>query len=170
MTKLPPPPPEIPASTDMLQLAPLFAEKVFTVLADMKAKGHDAVVCEAFRSDERQEYLYGFGRDYDDGRGIVTQAPTGAKSQHRYGLAVDIYSASQQWDAPPRFWTDLRDCAVALNLTSGADWTHPDRPHVQHWCEGMHVTPSDHAWELLQSQGVEAVWKEVRAVFIPMAA
>lgn len=165
MSKFPAPPPELPADTDMLKLAPVFAAKVFDLLHVMERMGHDAVVSEAFRSDERQAYLYGFGREYDDGRGVITNAATGAKSWHRYGLAVDIISRSKQWDAPEAFWRDLHDCAVDLVLTSGADWTHPDRPHVQHWCPGMHVTPSDHAWELLQSQGVEAVWKEVHATY-----
>ncbi len=170
MTTLPAPPPEVPASNDMLLLAPAFCEKVWTLLSELKRAGLDAVVSEAFRSDERQAYLYGFGRTYDDGRGIVTQADTGQRSWHRYGLAVDIISASKQWDAPARFWQTLRDTAVELQLTSGADWTHADKPHVQWWVEGMHVTPSDHAWELLQSSGAEAVWTELHATLPQKAA
>jgi hypothetical protein len=176
VTKLPAPPPEIPASRDMTKLAPLFAEKVFTVLADMKARGFDAIVREGFRSDERQAWLYGFGREYDDDRGNVTGAPTGAKSWHRYGLAVDIVSATLEDDAPAAFWTALMEVAESIGLTSGDDWDRDgvpvesdpdehraDKPHVQWWTPGMHVIPSDHAWQLLQSQGVEAVWKELRA-------
>ena len=163
MTKLPAPPREIPADTDMMKLAPVFAAKVFDLLHQMERLGHDAVVAEAFRSDERQRFLYGFGREYDDGRGIVTQAADGRKSWHRYGLAVDIISKSRQWDAHPGFWLDLRNCARILLLTSGYDWTHRDMPHVQWWCDGMHVTPSDHAWELLTTEGVQAVWREVHA-------
>ena len=40
----------------------------------MKLRGLDAIVAETLRTDERQEFLYGFGRDYDDGRGIVTHS------------------------------------------------------------------------------------------------
>ena len=170
MTPLPAPPPELPADTDMLKLAPVFAAKVFDLLHQMERLGHDAVVSEGFRTDERQRFLYGFGREYDDGRGVVTNAEDGRKSWHRYGLAVDIISKSRQWDAHPGFWQDLRDCARILLLTSGADWSKPDRPHVQWWCPGMNVTPSEHAWELLQTQGVEAVWREVHALDFPEAA
>ncbi len=167
---LPLPPPEVPANADMTKLAPLFGEKVFTLLADMKALGHDPVVREGFRSDERQAWLYGFGRVYDDDRGQVTNAATGAKSWHRYGLAADIVSASQGDKADASFWRDLERCAVHIQLTSGSDWKRQDEPHVQWWCVGMNVTPSDHAWDLLQSSGVEAVWKEVNAIFVPKAA
>lgn len=160
---MPDPPPEVPASNNMTLLAPLFAEKVFSLLVDMKEKGHDAIVREGFRSDERQAWLYGFGREYDDGRGNVTNAPTGAKSWHRYGLAVDIVSASQGDNASPQFWRDLEEIAVSHGLTSGSDWHRKDEPHVQWYIPGMHVTPSDHAWELLQSSGMEAVWQELKA-------
>ena len=165
MTALPLPPPEVPASTDLALLAPRFCDVVFTLLQGLRAKGLDPVVREAFRSDARQAWLYGFGRDYDDGRGEVTNAETGAKSWHRYGLAVDVVSNAEGDDAPESFWQALRDAAVSLHLTSGADWSMQDKPHVQWWCEGMPVTPSDHAWELLQSQGVGAVWQELHASY-----
>lgn len=182
--KLPPPPhPEPPPDRDMVKLAPLFAEKVFRVLHEMNEKGHDAIVFEAFRSDERAAWLYESGRTFDDGRGVVTGAKTARKSWHRYGLAVDIISKSRQWDAPPTFWRALRLIAAECGLVSGNDWDRDgipveddpdehlsDPPHVQWYVTGMHVTPSDHAWELLQSRGVEAVWKEVRALDYPRAA
>ena len=76
---LPDPPPEVPADDDIAKLAPRFAEKVLDLIAEMRRRGHDPVVVEAFRSDERQSWLYGFGREYDDGRGNVTGASTGSK-------------------------------------------------------------------------------------------
>ncbi len=175
--KLPAPPiPEPPPSRNMLQLAPQFADKVFRLIHDMERLGHDPMVFEGFRSDERAAWLYESGRTFDDGRGVVTQAQTARKSWHRYGLAVDIISKSKQWDADARFWSHLRMCAAEIGLVSGDDWDRDgipveddpdehlaDKPHVQHWCPGMHVTPSDHAWELLQKEGVEAVWREVHA-------
>ena len=183
MTRLPSPPPEVAADADMLKLAPLFAEKVFALLAELRKRGHDPIVREGFRSDERQTYLYGFGRTYDDGRGIVTKAAPAAKSWHRYGVAVDIVSASKGDDAPASFWNALRVAAANLFLTSGDDWDRDgipveddpdehlaDKPHVQWWVPTMRVTPSDRAWQLLQTQGVEAVWSELRAVFVPAGA
>lgn len=162
--KLPPPPtPEPPEDRDMMKLAPVFAAKVFDLLHRVGDEGFDPFVFEGFRSDDRQAWLFGCGRDYDDGRGIVTDASDGRHSWHRYGLAVDIISKSNRWDAPANFWLSLRDHALQLGLTPGATWTRPDRPHVQWHCDGMFVTPSDHAWALLQSDGAEAVWKELHA-------
>lgn len=158
---LPKPPAEVPQDADLSKLAPKFRAKVEMLLVDMANAGHDPVVFEAFRSDERAAYLYGFGREYDDGRGIVTNAPDGSKTWHRFGLAVDIISQSKQWDAPTLFWNDLRTMATALGLVPGGSWTRPDLPHAQ-W-GAMRVTPSAHAWELLQDQGIEAVWREVGA-------
>lgn len=149
---------------DLSKLAPKFHATVDQIIGQMKTLGHDAIVFEGYRSDERAAFLYGFGRDYDDGRGVVTNAPVAAKTWHRYGLAVDIISARDEWDAPDQFWTDLRSLARSLGLVSGADWTTPDRPHCQWNIPGMHVTPSDHAWALLQTAGVEAVWSELHAI------
>lgn len=149
----------------MTELAPVFAAKVFTVLHAMQAKGFDPVVCEAFRSDERAAYLAGFGRDYDDGRGIVTNALTAKKTWHRYGLAADIISKAKQWDAPSAFWNTLGACAAAEGLTWGGTWTHPDRPHVQWHSDGMGVSPSDYDWQVLQSRGPEGVWRDYLATW-----
>jgi hypothetical protein len=173
---LPDPPTEVPADDDIAKLAPRFAEKVADLIAEMQRRGHDPVVVEAFRSDERQAWLYGFGREYDDGRGNVTGAPTGSKSWHRYGLAVDIVSQSKGDSAPRAFWDALRTIAETLRLTSGDDWDRDgipvehdadehraDLPHVQWWTPAMRVTPSDRAWQLLQSGGLSAVWHEVQA-------
>ncbi len=149
----------------------------------MERLGHDPIVFEGFRSDERAAWLYKSGREFDDGRGIVTKAPTARKSWHRYGLAVDIISKSKEWDALPRFWRDLRVTITEIGLVSGDDWDRDgipveddpdehlsDRPHCQWWIPGMHVTPSEHAWELLQTKGIEAVWHELHADDYPPVA
>lgn len=161
--RLPAPPPEVPESHDLRLCAPNFVAQITQLIGDMRARGHDATVFEAFRSDERQRWLYGLGREYidpsDPDRVFVTNAMDGRKSWHRYGLAVDIISRSRQWDAPLAFWDDLHALAEIQGLTSGAGWSHPDRPHVQWHTAGMPVTPSVTDWDLLQSHGVEAVWR-----------
>lgn len=165
MSKLPPPPPEVPASSDLLQLAPVFSAKVFAILNAMQRRGLDPIVCEAFRSDERATFLAGFGRDYDDGRGIVTNALDAKHTWHRYGLAVDIISKKKQWDAPSEFWNALGVAARAEGMTWGGDWHHKDLPHVQWHCERMPVSPTDLDWALLQSRGFEGVWREYEATW-----
>jgi hypothetical protein len=163
--KLPPPPPEVPASNDMLLVAPVFAAKVFGVVKTMERQGFDPIVFEAFRSDARATYLAGFGRDYDDGRGIVTNALDAKRTWHRYGLAVDIISKTKEWDAPERFWAALADAAKAEGLAWGGTWKFADKPHVQWVCDHMLVSPSDYDWQVLQSRGCEGIWREYQATW-----
>lgn len=175
MPKLPAPPRAVPVDRDLTRLAPHFKTKIELLLCKMEDKGRDPMVFEAFRSDERAVYLYGFGRFYDDDRGVVTKAKTAERTWHRYGLAVDIISKTKQWGAPDAFWTDLRLLATELGLRSGDDWDRDgipvehdpdehtaDRPHVQ-WGPPMRVTPSDHAVALLRAGQLQAVWEEVGA-------
>jgi hypothetical protein len=160
--KLPPPPAEVPACRDMDRLAPQFRAKIEDLLAELRPHYPHARVAETVRTDERQAYLYGFGRDYDDDRGIVTNAPTATTSWHRFGLAVDIEGVPA---------AVLEETTMAHGLTSGSDWNRNgihdehlcDAPHVQWFCAGMHVSPSDHARALLAAAGVEAVWRELHA-------
>jgi hypothetical protein len=161
---LPTPPPEVPIDTSLDALAPKFRAKVEELLTQLTAKGWDPVVAESVRSNARQQYLYGFGRQYDDDRGIVTNSQDGDETWHHFGLAVDIISKSKQWDAPPRFWNDLGATAIALGLSWGGLWvSFADRPHVQHG-PPMRQSPSPRAARLLADGGMEAVWKEVQAI------
>lgn len=69
------------------QLPPEMADAVefgLQVLADMGIPAH---ITEAYRTYDRQAYLYAQGRTRPGA--IVTKAPPGA-SAHNYGLAVDI--------------------------------------------------------------------------------
>lgn len=160
--KLPAPPAEVPAEHSLDGLAPKFHAKLMLVLNRLGMQGHPPRVAETLRSDERVKYLHGFGRAYDDGRGVVTNATDATKTWHHYGLAADIVHASKGWDAPEDFWVALRDAAVAEGLTAGFDWKFKDKPHVQ-FGPPMRDGPSEHAIALLASGGVEAVWKEVGA-------
>lgn len=161
--KLPPPPQEPPACHSNSGLAPKFADKAQQLEAKMTAKGWHICRRETFRSDERAAWLFGFGRDYDDGRGIVTYAPNALKTWHHYWLGIDYGDLRYEpGNEPPAFWADLEAIGVSLGLRCGADWKMKDRPHVQ-WGHPMLDTPSVHAAELLESGGVEAVWKEVEA-------
>ena len=161
-------PPEPPRQSSLAVVAPAFRVKVERVCAALMAKGYDPLVFETLRTKERSDWLYGFGRDYDDGRGVVTHIAPDQHSWHFYGLAADIISASRGWNAADAFWTDLPLAAEAEGLASGARWASQDKPHVQWWVEGMHTSPSEHAEALYSVGGLEAVWRAVQADQVPV--
>lgn len=156
-------PPEPGRQSSLDGCAPAFALKVKNVLAAMQTKGFDPIVFEALRSAERSVWLYGFGRDYDDGRGVVTQILPTQHSWHFFGLAADIISKSKEWNAPAAFWTALRACAEAEDLVSGQQFSRPDGPHVQWNIKGMHCSPTPAAQALYDSGGLPAVWAVLHA-------
>lgn len=161
---LPPPPPEPPVQRGIDCLAPLFRQKVQAMLANLTNDGFDAVIAESCRSDERQAWLYGMGREYDDDRGIVTNAPNGNHSWHKFGLAVDVISRKQGWNAPAAFWVALGRAAHKQGLAWGGAWPRfQDRPHVQFGAP-MRQSPSHRAAELYAQGGNEAVWRVVGAL------
>jgi hypothetical protein len=171
MSRLPAPPTEVPVHRSLDGLAPKFRAAVERVLTAMRADGHDPVVFETIRTDARQEFLHGFGRAYDDGRGVVTHSQSAADTWHGYGLAVDIVSGSRRWAAGAGFWTSLGTHARREGLVWGADWNSNgrsdderflDRPHVQ-WGNGMRRSPSSKAMALQLTGGNPAVWAVVGA-------
>lgn len=158
-------PPEPPRIITLDGCAPKFGAAVVRVMDRMASNGQRCIIGEALRTNARQHWLYGFGREWNDGRGIVTKAKTIWNSWHGFGLAVDIWHAQTLWRAPSAFWLLLADAAKAEGLFPYLD--HPttkwDQPHVQ-WGNGMRVSPSWRARALYESGGMEAVWKAVGAV------
>lgn len=141
---LPKPPRDVPGNRSMDGLAPAFRRAVERVLAEMRRAGFTPMVVETLRTDARQQFLHGFGRKYDDGRGVVTHSRTAADTYHGYGLAVDIVCERQRWNAPGEFWRALGAAARDEGLLWGNDWDHDgipverdpdesfsDRPHIQ---------------------------------------
>jgi hypothetical protein len=146
---------EVPVERSLDVLAPLFRAAVERVLTRLQG-GLPELPFETLRTAARQEYLYGFGRDYDDGRGVVTNAADFDTSWHGYGLAIDIVEKSANpWGAPDSFWNDLGAAAEAEGLVWGGRWKHPDRPHLQ-WGK-CPVSPRFTDRALLQTDGREAV-------------
>lgn len=175
MSPLPRPPREVPPERSLDGLAPKFRLALARTLHAMHLDGFDPVVFETLRTDERQSFLFGFGRAYDDGRGVVTHSRTADRTWHKYGLAADVISHRYRWDASAAFWQALGDHARAEGLRWGFDWDmdgvpttadpderFADRPHVQ-WGKPMLRSPSPRAAELFRAGGVEAVWQEVGA-------
>jgi peptidoglycan LD-endopeptidase CwlK len=128
---LPRPTTDVPMDRDLKKLAPGFRRRVELVLADLVTQGFDPMVVEAFRTDARQRHLFGFGRTYDDGRGVVTKASDASRSMHGYGLAVDIVSKSKMWNAGDKFWNALAATAEKHGCVAGLRWKMRDSPHIQ---------------------------------------
>lgn len=167
---LPKPPREIPVNASLDALAPLFWARIQLVCDDMRAWGYNPRVFETLRTDARQRFIYGFGREYDDGRGIVTHSQTSADTWHGFGLAADIICADRLWNAPVDFWYVLGTSARRHGLVWGGDWNGDwssaderfmDRPHIQ-W-GNMRRSPSANASAILARGTMADVWREVRA-------
>jgi hypothetical protein len=155
-------PPEPPRLVALAPLPDVFEGRVRALLADLATHGADSYVREAERTAARQEWLWGFGRLYDDGRGRVTNAKSPLWSWHFYDLAVDIVERQREDNAPASYWRLLQGLAHANGLGSGLDWvTLTDAPHVQ--LGGMKAGPSNYARLLYATGGKSAVWRAVGA-------
>lgn len=168
---LPTPPTEVPVQNATAGLAPKFYAKVQLVITDLRAWGYDPIVFETLRTEARQSFLYGFGRRYDDGRGIVTHSQSAEDSWHFYGLATDIVDRVKLWSAPSDFWHVYGTSARRHGLVWGGDWSGDwssadekfvDRPHCQ-WGNGMRRSPSPSAAAIKQAGGYAAIWAAVGA-------
>lgn len=142
--------------SDLAMLEPHFRAQVECVLARMDSIGHwrHATVVETYRSNERQQFLYAYGRTKPGTK--VTNAKDVTTSVHGYALAVDIIHSTSRWDNP-KFFYSLGQHAEACGLVAGAFWKRfPDGPHVQ---SGLwQGAPPLWARALLQQRGPAAVW------------
>lgn len=168
---LPTPPAEVPVDRRLDVIAPKMRAAVERLCAQVEAEtGVRPLIFECLRSDARQRFLWGFGREYNDGRGTVTHAMNADRTWHGFGLAVDVIHPSKRWNAPASYRAAVGRAARAAGLTWGGDWngngrsddeTLYDWPHVQ-WGR-CRRSPSDRAVLLRAEGGLPAVWREVGA-------
>lgn len=158
-----PPVPEPPRISSLEGLAPKFRYAVEHVLADVRAAGYRIKVFETIRTNERQKYLYGFGREYDDGRGPVTKVSHADLGWHFYGMAADLVEDdATPWTAPQSFWQTLGKAAEKHGCKWGGRWTTVDLPHIQFGkCK---TTPSAESRTLYAQGGRELLWRKVGAL------
>lgn len=147
--------------------APRFAAAVDEMMRIL-AGGLPETPFEWLRTEARQMYLYGFGREYDDGRGKVTGAKSALYSHHGFGCGVDVVEKdSTPWSAPQSFWNEIGDAAEATGLLKwGGRWHRPDLPHV-YWHgmpDDMYGVEGQALRALFVAQGIEAVWERVGAI------
>ncbi len=148
-------------------LAPAFRAAVEAALAECVERNLDAFVYEGYRSQALQSLYYARGRTVIPPSAPVTNASSNLYSWHGFGLAVDVISQSKGWNQPDQWFSDVADCFKRHGCRWGGDWQMRDLPHMQ-WgpCK---PSPSDIARELLQTQGLQAVWKAVGAAEAPAA-
>jgi peptidoglycan L-alanyl-D-glutamate endopeptidase CwlK len=142
-------------------LAPLFQDAVERALRDCWSRHIDAYVYETYRTAELQALYYARGRTVIPPLKRVTNASNNLYSWHGYGLAVDVISKAHGWNRPESWFAEVAKAFKAQNCRWGGDWTMKDLPHFQ-WgrCK---PSPSDRARQILQTDGVEGVWKAVGA-------
>lgn len=162
---LPPAPADVraPVNASLDGLAPKFRDALLAMCEAVEAAGHARPrIFETLRTDARARYLFGYGRTWDDGRGIVTNSRDALSTWHGYGLAADVIHPTLRWAAPEAYWRAIGAAAKANGLDWGGSWVNfPDRPHVQ-WGK-CRRSPSVRARALKTDGGNEAVWHEVGA-------
>lgn len=116
-------PKEPPRNNDITSLWDPFQQRIEKLLAALKKRGFDPIVFEALRSEERQKWLYGYGRTHHRGQKPKTWT---LNSRHLVGKAVDIISEKRLWNWP-EFYRALEEEAESRSLTI----IPQERCHVQ---------------------------------------
>lgn len=139
-------------------LAPAMRRAVEASLQDCQDYGYDAEVFESLRSEALQEIYYKRGRPpTNEYPSPVTNAATADKSWHKWGLAVDVISASDRWNAPEAWWRAVAEIFQANGCKSGYYWPRKDKPHHQ-WGK-CRVTPTYRTIQAYEAGGLEEVWR-----------
>jgi peptidoglycan LD-endopeptidase CwlK len=115
-------------------------------------------VTQGLRSWAEQDALYQQGRTTPGN--IVTYAPPG-HSWHQFGLAVDVApfdsAGRPDWNETHPVWQQIITTGESLGMYSGDEFKRHDDPHFQ--LTGIFpVSPNDDARNILQMQGLQAVW------------
>lgn len=116
--------------TDTKTLHPEIRDSVVAIRKQLRQEGHNFEVFEAWRSPDRQAFLYAKGRT--TGGSIVTKAKPW-RSYHQYGLAVDMVlkiNGNWSWRTDGKHaksWDRLREVANA----HGMETLNFEKPHIQ---------------------------------------
>jgi len=157
---------ELMVNRDLDRLAPAFAAAVRRAIAECNdaTNALDAMVYEGFRSQALQAMYFQRGRTVKPPFRPVTNAPTNLHSWHGFGLAVDVVHRTKFWSPPGGEAWFHRIAAIFRKhgCTWGGDWKMADLPHFQ-W-NRCPPGPSDAARQLIESQGMQAVWSHFGAV------
>jgi len=110
------------ADRDIEKLTSPFKEKVKDFLNDERIKDK-IFITEAYRSQERQNYLY-----YD----VKPRVTWTLNSNHTKGIAIDIaFSWSDLYPSDIYEWKEVAEVAKEYGIDWGYDLWKTDKPHFQ---------------------------------------
>lgn len=151
---------------DLDKLQDNFRKKVDLRLSD----NPEIFVTEAYRSQERQEYLYSLWRSIP--WSIVTKT---TNSNHTKGIAVDVaFTGSELYPRDHDLRRNIADSAKNYGIDWGYDLWGRDKPHFQdNWVPFIEKTRDpliQEAIDLWYYNGIEGEWLTDRVVLFTMKA
>lgn len=120
-------PPVEQRDRDLANVHPIVRAALNDLLGDLKVEGLPFKIFEAFRTPERQAWLYAQGRTAP-GKLVTKAAPW--QSMHQYGLAADLVlfvDGKWSWDGEPVMWDTMHKLAKARGL----QYLSFETPHVE---------------------------------------
>lgn len=141
-------------SRNLNLLAPFFQDLLLDALAECKAAGLNIEVFEAYRSPQRQDWLYTQGRTRSGKK--VTYAK-GWESWHNVSLAADlVFYKDKRWS-----WDGDYKAVHKIFEAKGFETLDFEAPHVQ--ITGGYLIHE--AVKIAKDQGVLALWQLVEQRF-----
>jgi D-alanyl-D-alanine carboxypeptidase len=136
---------EPPIDRDPAKLDPDFRTRLEKTLEILKGEGIPFKFNEGFRTIERQQWLYGQGREgvpyARPGKKVTDKNGTTNMSNHQgngkpgSGCAADCYplvNGKVVIEAPENVWKRYAEVAESQGLTAGYRWQKPhDPPHIE---------------------------------------
>ncbi|PEJ48210.1 hypothetical protein CN692_24190 [Bacillus sp. AFS002410] len=111
---------------DINELLPAAQNAVKLFLEECKKTGLDIFITETYRSQERQDYLYSYGRTRE-GQKVTWTRSSNHTGRLAWDIAVnkpkDLYDSSTLKKAG--------EIAGNLGITWGGTWKQPDNPHFE---------------------------------------
>lgn len=135
-------------------LYPPFRERVLQGLKIAHEQGLMAYVFEAWRSRERQAFLYAQGRATPGP--IVTNARAGL-SFHQYGIAVDlVFDKDPIMPSPQWTWAGDYEALTAIMKSQGLENLKMEKAHFQ-MSFGMTIAEVQ---RIAEARGILGLWDE----------
>ena len=146
---IPAAPPVEARDRDPSKLHPAVRGAILNVVEETNKLGLPFRIFEAYRTPERQNWLYAQGRTQPGQK--VTDAKAW-QSMHQYGLAADIVlfvDGEWSWGGKDADWTTMHDIARDNGLTP----LKSEKPHIEligadwrHYQQGLFPSGGDESW------------------------